>query len=227
MACGVPAPQALNFWPSCERRGGAATVLELRDRGEQGSRNPVLFGWLLTYGAQSRPVAAACCGGEWALLALALCALPSCSACCCCSCCCCCTYCTYCTYCNSFCWWAAYALAVLPWLSSVSFADALAFLLHLTPNPVKQQARRGARKRKAPAASPTFQPRSASSPDFVPSGGQFVERNRGNQEGILKEVRQITGVTDSKSTGGATNSSGSRAGNEDGLAVGTSKKGAK
>ncbi len=118
-------------------------------------------------------------------------------------------------------------LAVLPWLSSVSFADALAFLLHLTPNPVKQQARRGARKRKAPAASPTFQPRSASSPDFVPSGGQFVERNRGNQEGILKEVRQITGVTDSKSTGGATNSSGSRAGNEDGLAVGTSKKGAK
>ena len=74
VACGGPAPQALNFWPSCERRGGAATVLELRDRGEQGSRNPVLFGWLLTYGAQSRPVAVACCGGEWALLALALCA---------------------------------------------------------------------------------------------------------------------------------------------------------
>ena len=43
----------------------------------------------------------------------------------------------------------------------------------------------------------------------------------------MKEVRQITGVTDSKSTGGATNSSGSRAGNEDGLAVGTKKKGAK
>ena len=43
----------------------------------------------------------------------------------------------------------------------------------------------------------------------------------------MKEVRQITGVADSKSTGGATNSSGSRAGNEDGLAVGTSKKGAK
>ena len=59
MACGGPAPQALNFWPSCERRGGAATVLELRDRGEQGSRNPVLFDWLLTYGAQSRPVAVA------------------------------------------------------------------------------------------------------------------------------------------------------------------------
>ena len=75
MACGGPAPQALNFWPSCERRGGAATVLKLRDRGEQGSRNPVLFGWLLTYGAQSRPVAAACCGGEWALLAMALCAV--------------------------------------------------------------------------------------------------------------------------------------------------------
>ena len=108
-----------------------------------------------------------------------------------------------------------------------SCADALAFLLHLTPNPVKQQARRGARKRKAPAASPTFQPRSASSPDFVPSGGQFVERNRGNQEGILKEVRQITGVTDSKSTGGATHSSACRAGNEGGLAAGARKKGAK
>ena len=116
VACGGPAPQALNFWPSCERRGGAATVLELRDRGEQGSRNPVLFGWLLTYGAQSRPVAAACCGGEWALLALALCALPSCSACCCCCCCCCCTYFTCCTCCNcsnSFCWWAASCSASL------------------------------------------------------------------------------------------------------------------
>ena len=117
VACGGPAPQALNFWPSCERRGGAATVLKLRDRGEQGSRNPVPFGWLLTYGAQSRPVAAACCGGEWALLALALCALPSCSACCCCCCCCCCcTYFTCCTCCNcsnSFCWWAASCSASL------------------------------------------------------------------------------------------------------------------
>ena len=36
----------------------------------------------------------------------------------------------------------------------------------------------------------------------------------------MKEVRQITGVTNSKSTGSATNSSGSRADNEDGLAVG-------
>ena len=45
--------------------------LVLRDRGEQGSQNPVLFGWLLADGAQNRP--AACCG-EWALLALALCA---------------------------------------------------------------------------------------------------------------------------------------------------------
>ena len=43
----------------------------------------------------------------------------------------------------------------------------------------------------------------------------------------MKEVRQKTGVSDSKSTTGATNNSGSRAGNEDGLAVGTSKKGAK
>ena len=43
----------------------------------------------------------------------------------------------------------------------------------------------------------------------------------------MKEVRQITGVTNSKSTGSATNSSGSRADNEDGLAVGMSKKGAK
>ena len=47
--------------------------LVLRDRGEQGSQNPVLFGELLTYWAQNRPAAAAC-GGEWALLALALCA---------------------------------------------------------------------------------------------------------------------------------------------------------
>ena len=95
-------------------------------------------------------------------------------------------------------------------------------------NPVKQQqARRDAMKYKAPAASPTFQPRSASRRDFVPSGGQFVQRNRGNQEGILKEVRQKTGVSDSKSTTGATNSSASRAGNEGGLAVGTKKKGAK
>ena len=71
------------------------------------------------------------------------------------------------------------------------------------------------------------EPRSASRRDFVPSGGQFVQRNRGNQEGILKEVRQKTGVSDSKSTTGATNSSASRAGNEGGLAVGTKKKGAK
>ena len=64
MACGGPAPQALNFGPSCERRGGAATVLESRDRGEQSSQNPVLFGWLLAYGAQNRPAAATCCGGR-------------------------------------------------------------------------------------------------------------------------------------------------------------------
>ena len=57
-AYGGPAPQALNFGPSCERRGGAATVLESRDRGEQSSQNPVLFGWLLAYGAQNRPAAA-------------------------------------------------------------------------------------------------------------------------------------------------------------------------
>ena len=64
VACGGPAPQALNFGPSCERRGGAATVLESRDRGEQSSQNPVLFGWLLAYGAQNRPAAATCCGGR-------------------------------------------------------------------------------------------------------------------------------------------------------------------
>ena len=40
-------------------------------------------------------------------------------------------------------------------------------------------------------------------------------------------MRQKTGVSDSKSTTGATNSSASRAGNEGGLAVGTKKKGAK
>ena len=64
VAYGGPAPQALNFGPSCERRGGAATVLESRDRGEQSSQNPVLFGWLLAYGAQNRPAAATCCGGR-------------------------------------------------------------------------------------------------------------------------------------------------------------------
>ena len=147
VACGGPAPQALNFWPSCERRGGAATVLELRDRGEQGSRNPVLFGWLLTYGAQSRPVAVACCGGEWALLALALCALPSCSACCCCSYCSCCTYCTYC---SSFCWWAAYALAVLPWLSSVSSCGVLLVQMPLLCSSISLQTRSNNRHAVAP-----------------------------------------------------------------------------
>ena len=145
VACGGPAPQALNFGPVCERRGGAATVLESRDRGEQSSQNPVLFGWLLAYAKQ----ASRCHLLRWALLALVLCVLPSCSACCCyCTCCCCCCCCTCC---NSFCRWAASPLAVLPWLSSFSLVVLLVqapllFSSISLQNPVKQQARRGARK---------------------------------------------------------------------------------
>ena len=226
MACGGPAPQALNFWPSCERRGGAATVLKLRDRGEQGSRNPVLFGWLLAYAKQ----ASRCHLLRWALLALVLCVLPSCSACCCCCTCCCCCCCC-CTCCNSFCRWAASPLAVLPWLSSFSSCGVLLVQVPCF-SPSHSKIRSSNRHAVALGNRKRRRHRRPFSRAARPGAISFLQevnlhRETEAAERAFEANEAKAGGTDSKSTGGATNSSGSRAGNEDGLAVGTSKKGAK
>ena len=94
-------------------------------------------------------------------------------------------------------------------------------------NPVKQQqARHDAIKYKAPAASPTSAAQRDQARFRSFRRSICIEKPR-QPSGHLKQMRQKTGGTDSKSTGGASHSSASRAGNEGGLAAGARKKGAK